>query len=86
MAYKVKLNLLENVGNEVPKQIKQATEDFARGVSAYLMKNHKLHYPVSNAFCKLWEMLNNIDYWKNAPLWDKEKIGIATKTWFKYLE
>ena len=31
------------------------------------------------------EMLNNIDYWKNAPLWNKEKIGRATKTWFKYL-
>jgi hypothetical protein len=61
MAYKVKLHLLENIGNEVPRQIKQATEDFARGVSAYLMQNHKLHFPVSNAFCKLWEMLNNID-------------------------
>ncbi len=61
MAYKVKLNLLENIGNEMPRQIKQATEDFARGVPSYLMKNHKLHYPVSNAFCKLWEMLNNID-------------------------
>jgi UDP-glucose 4-epimerase len=31
------------------------------------------------------EMFNNIDYWKNAPLWNKEKIGRATKTWFKYL-
>ena len=31
------------------------------------------------------EMLNNIDYWKNSPLWNKEKIGTATKTWFKYL-
>jgi UDP-glucose 4-epimerase len=31
------------------------------------------------------EMLNNIEYWKDSPLWTKEKIGLATKTWFKYL-
>ena len=31
------------------------------------------------------EMLRNIDYWKEAPLWDKEGIREATKTWFKYL-
>jgi UDP-glucose 4-epimerase len=27
----------------------------------------------------------NIDYWKNAPLWDAESIAKATKTWFEYL-
>ena len=31
------------------------------------------------------EMLKNISYWKNAPLWDKEKIEGATQEWFKYL-
>ena len=30
-------------------------------------------------------MLDNIDYWKDAPIWDKEKIKAATKDWFKYL-
>ena len=30
-------------------------------------------------------MLDNIDYWKDAPIWDKEKINAATKDWFKYL-
>ena len=30
-------------------------------------------------------MLDNIDYWKDAPLWTPEKIGDATKDWFKYL-
>jgi len=28
-------------------------------------------------------MLKNIDYWKEAPLWSKEKIQGATKKWFK---
>lgn len=31
------------------------------------------------------EILSNIDYWKNAPLWDKDSIEKATKTWFEYL-
>lgn len=31
-------------------------------------------------------MLKNIDYWKNAPIWNKENIKDATKDWFKYLK
>ncbi|MCS3922222.1 UDP-glucose 4-epimerase [Methanococcus voltae PS] len=30
-------------------------------------------------------MLDNIDYWKEAPLWTPEEIEKATKSWFKYL-
>ena len=29
---------------------------------------------------------DNIDDWKNAPLWTKKKITKATKTWFKMLK
>ena len=31
------------------------------------------------------ELIKNIDYWKNAPLWTPIKIKKATRTWFKYL-
>ena len=31
------------------------------------------------------KIVANIDYWKNAPLWDPESIAKATKTWFEYL-
>jgi UDP-glucose 4-epimerase len=31
------------------------------------------------------KMLQNIDYWKEAPLWDVKSINKATKTWFKYM-
>lgn len=31
------------------------------------------------------EMLKNIDYWRQAPVWTPESIGEATKDWFKYL-
>lgn len=31
------------------------------------------------------EMLQNIDYWREAPVWTPEKITEATREWFKYL-
>ncbi len=30
-------------------------------------------------------ILENIDYWRKAPVWTPESIGEATKDWFKYL-
>jgi UDP-glucose 4-epimerase len=30
-------------------------------------------------------VLANIEYWRDAPLWDKESIATATKSWFQYL-
>lgn len=30
-------------------------------------------------------LLENIDYWREAPLWTPDKIADATATWFKYL-
>jgi UDP-glucose 4-epimerase len=30
-------------------------------------------------------ILENIDYWRDAPLWDPESIGAATRTWFDRL-
>jgi len=32
------------------------------------------------------KVLENIDYWQNAPLWNPESIAQATKTWFDSLE
>jgi UDP-glucose 4-epimerase len=31
------------------------------------------------------EMLRNIDYWRNAPVWEPASIQDATKTWFTML-
>ena len=31
------------------------------------------------------KIVANIDYWRNAPLWDPASIAKATKTWFDYL-
>jgi UDP-glucose 4-epimerase len=30
-------------------------------------------------------LLDNIDYWRQAPVWDKESIADATAKWFEYL-
>jgi UDP-glucose 4-epimerase len=31
------------------------------------------------------KIVADIDYWKDAPLWDPESIARATKSWFEYL-
>jgi UDP-glucose 4-epimerase len=30
-------------------------------------------------------LLNNLDYWEDAPLWDEKSIARATEKWFEYL-
>ncbi len=32
------------------------------------------------------ELINNINYWRDAPLWNRYNIKKATKNWFKYLK
>lgn len=32
------------------------------------------------------QTVKNIEYWKDAPLWDPASIESATKAWFKYLD
>jgi UDP-glucose 4-epimerase len=31
------------------------------------------------------QLVENIDYWRDAPVWDPASIAEATKDWFKYL-
>ncbi len=31
-------------------------------------------------------LLDNIDYWRNAPVWTAKTISEATKDWFRYLD
>lgn len=30
-------------------------------------------------------MLENIDLWRSAPIWDEKSIAEATRDWFTYL-
>ena len=31
-------------------------------------------------------VLDNIDYWREAPVWNPDTIAEATQEWFKYLK
>ena len=43
---------------------------------------------VAPGFFRDWrdKMLENIDYWREAPVWDPASIADATKNWFAFLE
>ena len=32
------------------------------------------------------KLIDNISYWKNAPIWNKQSIRKATKKWFEHLK
>lgn len=42
----------------------------------------KPHIPIEQGVA---EILNHIDYWKDAPVWTQDNIAEATKDWFRYL-
>ena len=31
------------------------------------------------------QVMDNISYWKDSPLWNRKNIKKATKDWFRYL-
>ena len=31
-------------------------------------------------------MLDNIDYWRDAPVWTASRIADATRDWFRFLD
>jgi UDP-glucose 4-epimerase len=49
------------------------------------IKKHTGWKPKISFIMGVKKMLENINDWNNAPLWDVKSINKATKTWFKYL-
>jgi len=49
------------------------------------IKNELGWYPTISIEEGVEEILNNIDYWKEATVWDPDSISEATEDWFKYL-
>jgi UDP-glucose 4-epimerase len=39
--------------------------------------------PIEEGVAKLWE---NLDYWRDAPVWTTDGIAAATSDWFKYIK
>ena len=93
---------LFNIGSGNPKTINKLIELIGDGKKIYLpfrpgeplttfaniskIQNYLNWNPTVSFEDGVKNMLNNIMYWKNAPLWDKEKIENATEEWFKYLK
>lgn len=75
-------NLISNKIMHIPKRPAEPNRSLAN-----IKKIKKLGWkPRINFKDGINEILNNIDYWQDAPLWDKGKINKATKVWFKYFK
>ena len=64
LAYQVKEKLLSNLGlDRAPKEVQSAVEDFTRGLKDYINTRYHNNLPeqISNAGCKLWEVLEVFD-------------------------
>lgn len=78
--------LVELLGGEVtyiPKRPGEPDSTFAdtTSIKALLGWKPKVSFEEGVAV-----MLENIDYWRQAPVWTPEKIKEATSDWFKYLD
>lgn len=79
-------HLVELLGGDkvfIPKRPGEPDSTFA---DISLIKKNLNWYPKISIQKGVEEILKNIDYWSEAPIWSPEKIAIATKEWFKYLK
>ena len=99
--YATKVNKILNIGYGKPSSVNQMIK-ILKGKKVFIPKRpgepqithadiksarKTLNWnPKINLTDGLKDVLKNINYWKNAPLWNKNKIKIATKKWFKYLK
>jgi hypothetical protein len=63
LAYQVKEKLLDSIGlDRSPKEVQSSVEDFTRGLKDYInTRYNNLPDQISNAGCKLWEVLEVFD-------------------------
>jgi UDP-glucose 4-epimerase len=94
-------NQIFNVGSSSPKSVNELT-NIIKGKKIFIPKRPgepDITYadiskikkflnwrPLVKFEMGIQSVLKNIEYWKSAPLWDKNKIKKATKNWFKYLK
>ncbi|MFT6069467.1 MAG: UDP-glucose 4-epimerase [Bacteriovoracaceae bacterium] len=78
--------LVELLGGKVTYIPKRPGEPDCTFADITKIKN-KLNWSPSVSFEDgVSEMLKNINYWKDAPVWTPEKIAVETKPWFDALE
>lgn len=77
--------LVELLGGDkvhIPKRPGEPDCTFAQTRKIEALLNWKAQVSFEDGVKKVVEQ---IDYWRDAPLWNKENIEEATKDWFKYL-
>ena len=80
------INYLSSLISNKKKYIKwRPGEPFKTEANINKIKKYLKWKPKIDLRFGINEVLKNIDYWKNAPLWTQKKIKLATKNWMKYL-
>lgn len=96
-----KINRVYNVGSDKEVSVNRIAELLGEKERVYIpkrpgepdrifaditkIKNELKWFPKVSIEEGVAEVLKNIDYWKNAPIWEPETIAEQTKDWFKYL-
>ena len=78
--------LIELLGGEIVYIPKRPGEPETTYADISLIKNETNWRPKISFEEGVKKMLLNIQEWKDAPIWTKENIKTATKTWFKYIK
>ena len=90
-----------NIGNADPQSINRLVGLIGQNEVVYIPKRpgepDSTHANIDKALAELnWTptvsfedgvntMVQEIDHWKDAPLWDEKSIEVATEKWFHYL-
>ena len=77
--------IAELIGGEkvyLPKRPGEPDNSFADITKIKKLLNWSPKVSIEEGVAK---MLENVDYWRGAPVWTAESIAEATKDWFKYL-
>jgi UDP-glucose 4-epimerase len=81
------INYLSSLISNKKKYIKwRPGEPFKTEANIKKIKKYLKWNPKIDLKSGIKEVLKDIKYWKNAPLWTQKKIKLATKNWIKYLK
>ena len=83
----VKVNKIAKlIGGKVVNIPKRPGEPDRSLANISLIKKYVNWRPTTSIEKGVSILLDNISYWKNAPVWTPKKISKATKIWFRLLK
>ena len=78
--------LVELIGGEVEYLPKRPGEPECTWADITKISSVLSWHPVVQFSEGVKNMMNEIENWRDAPLWDSSSIEKATKTWFQYMD